>query len=263
MAFTWYLGTMGFGYKDWNGAFYPDGLAARHYLAYYSQRFNIVELDSTFYGTPRPAHVKRWAETTPDGFQFCAKTPKTITHELALVQAGDEMENFLETMRLLEDKLGVILLQFPPGFTAAQSDRLAGFLRRLPADIRYAAEFRHLSWYTPDTAALLASYGVCWTATAYTGMPQTIHPTTDFLYIRWIGQHGRFEHKNRQVLDPTPELQEWWEQIQAHRETVSTIFGFFNNDYAGHAPTTCNQFKAMVGLPHVSTRPLQQGRLFD
>ena len=67
----WYIGTMGFGYRDWQGAFYPDKLPKGQQLAYYAGRFNALEMDSTFYGTPKADAVARWRETTPDGFIFC------------------------------------------------------------------------------------------------------------------------------------------------------------------------------------------------
>ena len=79
---NWYLGTMGFSYPDWAGTFYPDTLAQRNYLGHYSRFFNAVEIDSTFYGTPRLTTVKRWATSTPADFRFCPKTPRMITHEV-------------------------------------------------------------------------------------------------------------------------------------------------------------------------------------
>src|SRR5690554_3016991 len=109
---NWYLGTMGYSYDDWRGVFYPDGLDKRDTLSYYSQFFNAVEMDTTFYGTPRPEYVQRWVQSTPDGFMFCPKMPRLITHELRLQNAQQELDGFLQTMRLFEDKLGPILIQF-------------------------------------------------------------------------------------------------------------------------------------------------------
>ena len=129
MTINWYLGTMGFSYKDWSGVFYPEGLVARDYLAYYSQHFNAVELDSTFYGTPKPAYVERWAAVVPPGFTFCAKVPRTITHDLRLVEAHELMEVFVRTMTLLGDKLGAILIQLPPDMPFEHIHHLAVFLR--------------------------------------------------------------------------------------------------------------------------------------
>ena len=81
-ATAWQLGTMGFGYKQWLGVFYPAGMPAKNFLSHYSTRFDAVEIDSTFYGTPRPETVLRWRQTTPDNFTFCLKRPKSSPTKL-------------------------------------------------------------------------------------------------------------------------------------------------------------------------------------
>ena len=258
----WRLGTMGFSYKDWNGVFYPDGISPRDYLTYYSRIFNAVELDSTFYGTPREEYVERWAAVTPPNFTFCAKTPREITHERRLEKSGELMDSFVRTMRLLGDKLGVILIQLPPDMSFDHIHKLAVFLRELPDNCRYAIEFRHPSWHATATGQLLQNHDICWASTDYKFLPQRVFVTTDFLYIRWIGRHGEYDLKDHERVDRTPRLQEWWEDIQNRSEGVRALYGFFNNDYAGHAPATCNRFKGIAGLPTKELRPPQQGRLF-
>lgn len=261
---TWCLGTMGFSYKDWEGVFYPAGTPARDYLAHYSQVFNAVELDSTFYGTPRVEVVQRWAAVTPDNFKFCAKTPREITHDLGLAAAEEPMLAFVDVMRHLGDKLGVILLQFSPDFTYAHFNTLAHFLRHLPRDASYAVEFRHSSWRTPGVGELLRHEGVAWAAADFFDQPRYLHVTADFLYIRWIGRHGRFPSHTSEQVDMTPRLQEWWPRLQKHLDEVHTIYGFFNNDYEGYAPATAARWKALVGLTAESSPPTpQQGKLFS
>jgi uncharacterized protein YecE (DUF72 family) len=266
---AWYLGTMGFGYKDWERVFYPDRLSSRNYLRYYSRYFNAVEIDSTFYGTPRLSTVRHWAGITPHDFKICVKTPRRITHELMLKDAVEEMRDFVRVIIELGEKLGVILIQFPPSFTHNRYfNRLEEFLLRLRSslgkikDIRFAVEFRHLSCYTTTTAVMLGSYQVCWTATEYPKLPGKIYKTTDYLYIRWIGQHGTYQHHDREREDKTSQLIQWWEQIQDNISNIDAIYGFFNNDYSGHAPVTCNKFKSITGLPTKTLKPPQQGTLF-
>ncbi len=258
----WHLGTMGFSYKDWDGVFYPANLSARDYLSYYSNYFDAVELDSTFYGTPRPEYVERWAAVTPDGFTFCVKTPRDVTHDMRLVDATEPMAEFLDTMRLLGDKLGAILIQLPPDMTFNHIHKLAVFLRGLPTDLRYAVEFRHPSWHTTATGQLLQNHDVCWVSTDYIHLPRRVYVTTDFIYLRWIGRHGQYETKDFERVDMSPQLEQWLSNIQSRMEGVYTIFGFFNNDYAGHAPATCNRFKALAGLPTKPIQPPQQRLLF-
>jgi uncharacterized protein YecE (DUF72 family) len=258
----WYLGTVGFSYKEWADVFYPSGLSPRQYLAYYSQIFNAVELDSTFYGVPPADRVRQWAASTPAAFKFCAKTPRQITHELRLVGAREAMLAFLETLSLLGEKLGAVLIQLPPSLTVAQVDIVAAFLAELPVNFQYAIEFRHPSWFTGETASLLNHHRICWVSTEYIDLPKHIERTTDFLYLRWLGRHGQYKLKDREQQDMTPHLDWWKTQLQPHLPLVQRVYGFFNNDYSGHSPATCNRFKRMLGLPAASPQPPQQGRLF-
>jgi len=259
---NWFLGTIGFSYKDWDGAFYPTGTPARSYLAHYSTIFNAVEIDSTFYGTPPADRVRQWGTSVPQYFKFCVKTPRQITHELRLVNAIVPMQNFLETISLLDDKLGAILIQLPPSFTAAQFDTVAAFLSNLPAGPQYAIEFRHESWFTGETTTMLKAHNICWASTDYLDLPKQIAPITDFLYVRWLGRHGQFEYKNKEQLDVTPQLEWWWAYLHPQQTRMQTIYGFFNNDYAGHSPGTCNRFKTIAGLPATYPELPRQGRLF-
>jgi uncharacterized protein YecE (DUF72 family) len=258
----WYLGTAGFSYKAWDGVFYPTGTSPGSYLAYYSQVFNSVEIDSTFYGIPPADRVRQWAMTVPAEFKFCPKTPRQITHELRLVKATQLMLDFLETVALFGEKLGTILIQLPPSLTNAQIDVVNSFLTALPSDFQYAVEFRHASWFSPDTAVLLEAHHICWVSTDYIDLPRQIVRTSNVLYLRWLGQHGRFEHKNREQRDVTSELEWWKDQLQPHLAQLQSIYGFFNNDYAGYSPATCNQFKHIMGLPARSAQVPSQGKLF-
>ncbi|MBN1149500.1 MAG: DUF72 domain-containing protein [Anaerolineales bacterium] len=264
-----YIGTMGFSYKDWNGAFYPAGMKAHRYLAYYSRIFNAVEVDSTFYGAPKANTVRHWAAATPDGFRFCLKVPRQITHDAGLVGVEADLAQFLEIARSLGEKLGVVLFQFPPSFTAKQLPALQRLLPELPTDIRFAVEIRDQSWYTavdnqgyPLLAGALEKYAVCWAATEYPGLPDSIYPTSRFLYVRWIGQHGSYAHHDRERVDRGANMQAWWMRIRDLMEPVEALYGFFNNDYAGFAAGTANRFKWIAGLPVESFKPPQQGTLF-
>src|SRR5579871_817045 len=87
----WRLGTIGFGYDDWSGTFYPPTLKPSHRLAYYARHFNAVEIDTTFHAAPDAGRIRRWAEAVPDAFRFCVKTPKSVTHDLPLQQAVGPM----------------------------------------------------------------------------------------------------------------------------------------------------------------------------
>jgi uncharacterized protein YecE (DUF72 family) len=259
---NWYLGTVGYSYKDWDGSFYPQGASPGSYLAHYSQVFNAVEIDSTFYGTPPIGRLQKWANTVPKSFKFCPKTPRQITHEARLVQVADTMRRFIDAMRVLGDNLGSILIQLPPSFSAAEFETLNQFLVTLPADIQFAIEFRHPSWFNYETVSLLRNYKVCWTSTAYMDLPRQIALTTSFHYIRWLGKHGQFKQKDREQVEVLPQLKWWWNTLQPNLQRVETVYGFFNNDFSGHSPATCNRFKELIGLSVTYPELPRQARLF-
>jgi uncharacterized protein YecE (DUF72 family) len=264
----WFIGTIGFGYDDWRNSFYPNETKPSGYLSYYSRIFNAVEIDSTFHAVPKPEIINRWAEMTPEDFRFCLKLPQHISHSSDLLGNSIKLREFERTARLLGEKLGPILIQFPPSFKVSQIERLGGFLSALPKDLRFAVEIRHQSWYTPETsgepvlAEMLRQYNICWAATEYPGLPIKIFPTASFAFIRWIGHHGSFAQHTHERLDRSSELGVWKELIASNRSWMKEIYGFFNNDYSGFAPGTANRFKRICALPVTRFEPPQQGRLF-
>ena len=146
------LGCAGWSYKDWDGTFYPKGLPAAQQLGFYAREFDCVEIDSTFYAIPAVAMVNGWAAKTPEGFLFCPKFPRVVTHDKELHATDAEVGLYLERMCLLGEKLGPMLIQMAPSFRAAHFERTAEFLARLPrlrpdgGRLEYAIEFRHRSW---------------------------------------------------------------------------------------------------------------------
>jgi uncharacterized protein YecE (DUF72 family) len=263
----WFIGTMGFSYADWTDVFYPSDIRSADFLAYYSRIFNAVEIDSSFYGTPRQSSIEKWNASTPDGFQFCLKAPRDISHEAGLVGAEVLMRGFIERVLGLGDKLGAILFQFPPSFRVDQMEPLERVLASLPRHLRFAVEVRHASWHVPAAAgqepplaAMLRRYGVAWAATEYPGLPGVVYPTADFVYVRWIGKHGSFDHHDHERIDRTTNLQDWLERLSL--QPANTIYGFLNNDYAGFAAGTANKLKTLAGLPVTPFGQPRQPKLF-
>lgn len=245
----YYIGTMGFSYRDWEGPFYPSGISARDYLPYYARSFNAVEIDSTFYGTPRRETVIRWRESTPDGFKICVKVPRVITHDAALVDCHVEIQEFIESIRLLDDKLGVIVFQFPPSYDNSNNDTFDKFMEQLPGEFSFGAEFRHPSWYHEQTSILLGKHSISWVATEFEGVPKEVQLTSEAIFIRFIGKHGQFRRHDREQIDVSSKLNWWREWIQSKIEQVASVYGFFNDDFSGHAPAAANRFKEILGLP--------------
>lgn len=257
----WHIGTIGFGYKEWRGVFYPEGMQQRSYLPHYAQFFNAVEIDSTRYGIPDVDSVMRWGEESPEDFTFCPKTPQAITHDARLRETAEAMAEFVERMQLLGEKLGPIFVQLPPNFTTAEEEIFGNFLAQLPTSARYAVEFRHRSWERVETAEILRQYNICWLSADYTIMPKVVHPTTDFAFLRLLGRHGRYLEKNWEQRDPTADLELWLEQLTPHLPQFKHIYAFFNNDFAGYSPKSANRFKELIGMETAAPDIPKQPRL--
>lgn len=243
------LGTQGWSYKDWIGPFYPPGTAASNYLAFYSQIFDTVELDATFYGPPRAETVRLWHSATPNHFLFAAKMPGAITHERRLVGVEAELVEFLMAISELGPKLGPVLIQLPPSFTTEEAPSLEKFVDILPDDFRYAVEFRNRSWLNPRTLELLSRHGIAWTNIDLHYMPVSLQATTDFTYVRWLGNRRDVQSLNRIQIDRSKEIEHWAGELERIAARVQRIYGYINNHYAGHSPESVRQLRRQMGLP--------------
>jgi uncharacterized protein YecE (DUF72 family) len=244
-----FLGTQGWSYKDWVGPFYRSGTPSTDYLSQYSRQFSAVELDTTFYGIPTDARVDKWRDSTPDDFQFTAKLPKSITHDRHLLQSSEEMTEFLTAIGRLRSKLGPILIQLPPDFSIDERPALAEFLGQLPLDFRFAAEFRHRSWLIDDTFELLARHHVAWTCIDLSYMPRQVAVTSDFIYVRWLGDRSQIQHMDSVQIDRRHDLDVWAEQLEEEARRVERIYGFVNNHYSGHSPSDVRYLRKRLGMP--------------
>jgi len=262
-AVDWRIGTMSFTDPAWSGPFYPDALKPGQWLEYYSRHYNAVELDTTFYAIPPPDRVRRWRDTTPADFRFCLKTPRSITHDRPLSAGAGEMLQFLDVCRVFEDKLGVVLIQFPPAFTADNFAAVEQFIEALPRDMSYAIELRHRSWGTLNLLQMLHDRGVAFVSAEYASRPSRVFATAEFLYVRWIGVHDRYATHDREQADVTEALAWWRQAIAAALPKVKAVWGFFNNDYAGYSPATANRFKRLIGLPAKEPTQDKTPGLFD
>ncbi len=152
-----YLGCPLWAYKDWVGDLFPAGARAGDFLRLYSRRLTTVEGNTTFYATPRPAMVARWAAETPESFRFCFKLPRELSHAGALARQIEATRAFVARMAPLGPRLGPFFLQLPPGYGPDQRDDLARWLEAWPAGYPVTVEVRHPGWYSaPAEAALMA-----------------------------------------------------------------------------------------------------------
>ena len=240
------LGTQGFAFDDWVGPFYPPGTPKTRYLEEYARHFSTVEIDSTFYGEPRPAVVQGWAERTPPGFLFSAKFPRAITHEAKLEGAQTAAAKFVETLQSLGPKLGVLTLQFAYDFGPEHFGRLEKFLGELPPHVRYAVEIRNRAWLKPDLGEMLSNHQVALVLQDLFYMPRMNWITADFTVVRWLGRRSDIERYDRIQIDRRRPLQAWAERVATFVDQGIDLYGYFNNHFAGHSPASVRQFADLL-----------------
>ncbi len=278
------VGTSAFTAVGWPGTFYPKNLRPADYLSYYAQRFDTVEVDSTFYGTPTVSVVRSWDAKTPKGFLFAAKAPQEITHKRMLKNCNEDLKTFLMTMEALGEKLGPLLFQlgrFDKSVFSSLDDflaRLIPFLKALPTEHRFAVEIRNRDWLVPKFADVLREYGVAlalidqgWMPRPWEMKEQFDLITSDFTYVRWLGDRKGIEEKTKTwdkvIVDRQGELHEWVGLLKKVQERRIMILAFANNHYAGNGPATVELFRSLWGdglpKPIIPPRMEKQSSLFD
>jgi len=258
------IGTSSWSAESWEGVFYPSGMRSADYLAHYAAHFDTVEVDATFYRTPTERIVDGWRDKTPPGFLFAAKVPQVITHEKILEDCGHELGEFLRVMQRLGDKLGPLLLQFRYFRKAEFPDpkpfieRLERFLPALPREMRFAIEIRNKNFVRPALLDVLRRNRV---ALAFIDHPWFYRIdeilkkgnvlTTDFAYVRWLGDRKGIEEKAQRwdqiIIDRTRDMGQWVPNIRRIIDGGTAVYGYFNNHYAGYAVGSIELFREIWG----------------
>jgi len=252
------IGTQGWSYTDWIGTFYPPGSKQEDYLPFYAQVFDTVELDTTFYHPPRPSVVRSWARHTPGGFRFAAKVPQRITHEAKLAKIGEHMNEFVRALDPLGEKRGPLLVQMPAEFQrdAGTEGVLDRFLAVCPAEAMIAVEFRHASWHDARVYDLLRRRRAAIAWTEWRDLPRVTAVTTDFLYLRWLGNRADIETYTHTQIDRGGSFEAWDADLKRALPEVREVYGYFNNHWAGHSPASANEMKRRLGLGVIDAKTL-------
>jgi uncharacterized protein YecE (DUF72 family) len=242
MTMQFLIGTSGWTYDHWKGSFYPADLAKSRWFDYYAAQYPAVEVNATFYRTFADQTYLKWRERAPAGFTYVLKAPRFITHRKYLADAGDEIRAFWRSASLLEDKLGLILLQVAPA-TPFDLERLRQALLAFGDPRRVAVEFRRKDWLNDQTVTLLRDCGAAFVSVDSPRVRPVDWVTSQVGYLRLHGRSHWYSH------DYTPaELDEIAETARHMAANgAKMVYIFFNNDFEGYAPR--NALALMTRLP--------------
>ncbi len=267
-----YIGTSGWSYPKgegtWKGYFYPAGKINE--LEYYSQFFNTVEINSSFYRPPDPGFVYNWARRVPTGFLFAVKLWQKFTHpkmykeatgEEAVIAQSD-VDRFKKSLEPLVKygKLGALLAQFPPSFKNDEhGQQILGAVAKAFGEYKLAVELRHRSWSDDEgTARFLREHNMAWVQVDEpkfsTSVAAEVPATADMAYFRFHGRNakdwwtGDSETRYRYLYSPE-EIAGLADRVRAAGEKARMLFAFFNNHWQAYAPRNANDLKRALQLP--------------
>ncbi|KXH81027.1 DUF72 domain-containing protein [Chryseobacterium kwangjuense] len=220
-----YIGCSGFYNNDWKGSLYPENAQSKDFLILYSQTFNTVEINSTFYRKPTAKTLLKWHDETPEHFKFFIKIPKSISHEKRLKDSKEEISAFCSHIKEhLKDKLAGFLYQFPPSFKKSQ-ENLDLILTNLDFKYVNVIEFRHESWWNDEIYTLLTDNKIVFSGVSFPGnLPEEViinHP--EILYYRLHGKPVLYKSEySHEFLDTLAEK---------IKNSDRKAFIFFNNTW--------------------------------
>jgi uncharacterized protein YecE (DUF72 family) len=254
------IGTSGYSFDDWVGAFYPPDIRKGDMLSYYAKQFNVVEINSSYYRIPHPAVFHQMEKKTTPGFEFFVKANKAMTHEGSTDRAI--YEQFLDSCRPLVEagKFSGVLAQFPWGFK--YNEKNLDLLKKMRGNFGntpLVVEFRNDSWVKDEIFSLLEKESVSFCAVDEPRLrglvPPIVRYTAEPGYVRFHGRNARNWWASgggggdRYDYDYTEqELMEWLGKIRELAATARKTYIFFNNCHAGQAARSAKLMERLLAL---------------
>jgi uncharacterized protein YecE (DUF72 family) len=223
------IGCSGWNYKTWRKTFYPADLPPSRWLQYYSEQFDTVEANGTFYRLPDVSTFKAWREQTPGSFVMAVKASRFLTHMKRLMNPEEPLKRLFSRASTLGPRLGPVLYQLPPTMRC-DALRLREFLGCLPARwdgrrLRHVMEFRHPSWYVPEIFRMLERHRVtlCLHDKVHSRIAEPV--VGPLIYVRFHGTTGQYRgsYGSRQ-------LEGWAQRLAAEWRAGRPVYAYFNND---------------------------------
>ncbi len=185
------IGIGGWNFEPWRQTFYPKGLPQKDELSYAAGRLTAIEINSTFYRTPKPETFAAWREAVPDGFVFALKAPRYATNRKLLTEAGESVQRFAKAATELGESLGPINWQLAPT-KRFEAEEIDAFLALLPKQaggraLRHAIELRHPSFRSAEMVQLARRHGVVIVWAVDSPYPEIADATAEFAYVRLMG----------------------------------------------------------------------------
>jgi uncharacterized protein YecE (DUF72 family) len=219
----WEIGCSGFHYKEWRGIFYPESLPQKEWFRFYSQHFNSLELNVTFYRFPVFSSLENWYNISPADFKFAVKVPRLITHYKKFSDCSRLIDDFYTLVtKGLKEKLGPVLFQLPPNFSYT-TERLSLIVKSVYPEYKNVIEFRHPSWWKPTVFREFKKGNITFCSIDYPGLDNSAVVTNNLAYYRFHGR-PRLYYSAHKICD----LKLVADNLSANKK-LTEVFIYFNN----------------------------------
>jgi uncharacterized protein YecE (DUF72 family) len=224
-----WVGTSGWLYPEWYGIVYPGRPKKDEAFTLYRKRFDSVELNSTFYHFPQKSTVEKWEALGGEDFTWSVKAWRWLTHIKCLKAPASDFNSFFSRTAPLTERKGVVLFQLPPSMKQ-DLQRLESFLKKVRDRVRVAVEFRHNSWFAPDTYEVLRSSGAALVGVDAPGITRVLDVrTAPFAYFRLHGSSQWYSHNYSKK-----ELEVFAKAAARHLKE-GDVYVYFDNTAGGDA----------------------------
>jgi uncharacterized protein YecE (DUF72 family) len=234
------IGTSGWEYAHWVGDFYPRDLARDRRLEFYSDHFDTVEVNNSFYRLPEADVFAAWARRVPETFAFAVKASRYLTHLRRLREPAEPLERLWSRALELGHHLGPMLYQLPPRWRP-NHERLAAFLSAVPRGRAQAIEIRDRRWYGPVVSTMLADAGVALCIHDMPGSAPRPDVVGPIVYLRFHGSGVKYGGRYT-----AQRLTAWADRIAEWSALGRPVWAYFNNDIGGHAIRDAERLRSLV-----------------
>lgn len=227
--------------RPWRGSVYPEKDPMRTWPKYYGEQFGTIEFNATHYKIYSPEKMAEWANSMPEGFEFCPKFPAIISHYRRFNNCEGPTDDFIEGLLAMGEKLGPAFLQLPPHYSPKQSESLIEYLKAWPNELMMSVEFRHPLWFEGDgdaerVWALMSELGIGAVISDTALRRDALHMrlTSPFIIVRFGGYDGHNSDKIR--------IENWCNWIDENKDSIQSFHFLVHQTNSIHTPQTCIDF---------------------
>jgi uncharacterized protein YecE (DUF72 family) len=228
-----HIGTSGWSYKHWKGIYYPPKLATTKWLSFYAQTFSTTEINASFYRLPTQETVIKWMEQVPEGFVFCPKISRYLTHMKKLKEPEEPLERFFGIFEPMKKNMGPVLIQLPPflKFNYETAEHFYQLLKKKYHNYEFVMEVRHDTWLAEESLTLMTKYDIgIVISQSGNRFPYSEMVTAKNIYIRFHGPEELYASSYSNKM-----LNEFGKKFKGWIKQGHVIWTYFNNDIHGYA----------------------------